>query len=222
MNHPHIAMGMRIVAATALALALPLSMLPAQAARPAPTTFTVNCVVSTDTFVNQAWVTNPPAGTGWVTYMFTAKAGTSIPGDPSAFGPSGYGVRPPTVLATGGGTVTATAWTAENGTELGTATGKCQVMRNQFAVKCAANTVEDGRDVAAVRNPPSRTGVVLYDFFADGVQVGSGYSFMVDRGAAVITPVGATSVTASAWTTTGIGDPPLLGDQIGETSADCT
>lgn len=125
-------------------------------------------------------------------------------------------------MATTGGTVTATAWTNEAGTQLGTATGKCQVKRGQFAVACAANTVESGRNLATETNPPAGTGVVFYDFFKDGVQVGgSMYSFMVHRGASVITPVGATSVTATAWITTGSGDPPLLGEEVGEASTDC-
>ena len=67
-----------------------------------------------------------------------------------------------TQLPAGPFTVTATAWTAANGTELGTATGKCQVMRNQFAVKCAANTVEGGTNLAVVTNPPAGTDVAVY------------------------------------------------------------
>ena len=64
--------------------------------------------------------------------------------------------------------------------------------------------------------------MVFYDFFNNGVPIAEPmYSFMIDAGAAVITPVGATSVTARAWTTTTIGDPPQLGGTVGEATADC-
>lgn len=223
MNHLHTSIGMRIVAATALAVVLPLSAAPAQAVRPTPTAFTVNCVASTNLLDNQAWVTSEPEATNWVTYVFTPKHGESIIGDPSGFKPSGFAVRPPAVMATAGGSVTATAWTDDTQTtQLATATGKCTVNKKQFAVTCVANTVEDGPGRAAETNPPDGTGVVFYDFFNNGVPVGEPmYSFMIYQGAAVITPVGATSVTARAWTTTAIGEPPQLGDVVGEATTDC-